>query len=163
MPRAGTLGCKVWPGAETAHSPGVCPSFYLPQMNVGPPCPPAITTASLPLLHHCHTMSSLPQLPSSAPPIHLDEYFFFKSLVVRLPYSLVFWHLWSFLVLKLVMIPLTVVRGGKVCVPIPPSWPEVHNVLIFKNFGILLNCFSLHYAFLNGLYYVCFPNCSSIF
>ena len=40
--------------------------------------------------------SSLPWLPVSAPPTGLDECFFFSSLVVRLPYSSIFWLFWLF-------------------------------------------------------------------
>ena len=40
--------------------------------------------------------SSLPQLPVSAPPTSLHECFFFNSLVVRLPYSLIFWLFFVF-------------------------------------------------------------------
>ena len=41
------------------------------------------------------------QLPVSAPPIGLDECFLFNSLVVRLPYSLIFCQFWLFFVFKL--------------------------------------------------------------
>ena len=41
----------------------------------------------------CHA-SSPPQMSLSAPPLSLDEYFFFNSLVVGLPYSSIFWQLW---------------------------------------------------------------------
>ena len=42
-------------------------------------------------LPDCH-VSSPPRLPISASPTSLDEHFFFKSLVVRLPYSSIFWQ-----------------------------------------------------------------------
>ena len=45
--------------------------------------------------------SSPPRLPNSAPPTGLDECFFFNSLVVRLPYSLIFWQFWLVLFLNL--------------------------------------------------------------
>ena len=122
----GTLGCAVYPGAGIAHSPDVPSNFYLPHVNVGLSVPlAAATAASFPLPHHCHSVSSPPWLPISAPPTHLDEYFFFKSLVVRFIYSLIFWQSLLFFVLKLVFIILMVVQGGKVCLPMPPSWPEV--------------------------------------
>ena len=54
--------------------------------------PPAATV--LQLLPCC--ASSLPQLPISTPPASLDECFFFNSLVVGLPYSLIFWQFWLF-------------------------------------------------------------------
>ena len=71
----------------------------------------------------CHE-SSLPQLPVSAPPTGLDECFFFNSLVVGLPYSLIFWQFWLFFVFKFVAL-LLVVWGGKVYLSTPPSWLEV--------------------------------------
>ena len=43
----------------------------------------------------CH-MPSLPLLLISTPPTSLDECFFYNSLVVRLPYSSIFWQLWLF-------------------------------------------------------------------
>ena len=48
--------------------------------------------------------SSPSQLPISAPPTSLNGCFFFNCLVVRLPYSLVFWQLWLFFVFKLVVV-----------------------------------------------------------
>ena len=64
--------------------------------------------------------SSLPQLSISAPSTGLDECFLFISLVVRLPYSSIFWYFWLFFVFKLVVI-LLFVPGGKVYLPTPPS------------------------------------------
>ena len=61
---------------------------------------------------HCLTATttprppSLPQLPITASPTHLNEYFFSKSLVVRLPYSSIFWQFWLYFVLRLVVILL---------------------------------------------------------
>ena len=54
----------------------------------------SITTAASP----CHTTSLRlsAHLCNSTPPTHLDECGFFKSLVVRLPYSLIFWWFWLF-------------------------------------------------------------------
>ena len=46
--------------------------------------------------------SSLLRLPVSAPLCSLDECFFCNSLVVRLPYSLIFWQFWLIFVLKFV-------------------------------------------------------------
>ena len=65
------------------------------------------------------------QLSTSTSPAGLDECFFFNSLVVGLPYSLIFCQLWLFFVFKFVVDLLLVVRGGTVCLPMPPSWPEV--------------------------------------
>ena len=79
--------------------------------NVGPPILPAPPCCK----------SSLPQQPISAPPTSLDECFFFNSLVVSLPYSFVLWQFCLFLVFKFVVVLLLVVRGGTVCLPMPPS------------------------------------------
>ena len=43
------------------------------------------------------------RLPISAPPTGLDECVFFNSLVVRLPYSLIFCQFWLFFVFKLLL------------------------------------------------------------
>ena len=59
--------------------------------------------------------------PISAPATNLDEYAFFKSLVVGLPYGLIFWQFWVVFVLRLVVILLAVVQGDEACLPIPPS------------------------------------------
>ena len=69
--------------------------------------------------------SSPPRLPVSTAPTGLDECFFFNSLIVRFPYSLIFWQFWLFFIFKFVVFLLLVVWGGKVFLPTPPSWPEV--------------------------------------
>ena len=87
-----TLYCAVWPGAGIAHSQGTPPNFYPPHMYVRPrvlPLPPLCT--SLPISTHLHI---------SAPPTHQDECGFFKSLVVGLPYSWIFWWFWVLFVLR---------------------------------------------------------------
>ena len=89
--------------------------------------------------------SSPPQLPISTPPTSLDECFFFNSLVVRFPYSSIFWQFWLFFVFKFIVVLLWVVQGGKVYLPTPPSWPKVY-LLIFPRFmfqKILPNLFLL--------------------
>ena len=91
LPSARTLGCVVWPGIT--HSQGVPPDFHPPHVNVGPPMPiplPLHTTRCL--------LASLPHLLISSPTTHLDKCGFFKSLVVRLPHSSIFWQLWTLLV-----------------------------------------------------------------
>ena len=102
FPCAGALGGKVCLG----------PQLFLPvypHVNVGLP--------SLPVLSA--------RLPISALPTGLDERFFFNSLVVGLPYSLIFWRLWLFFVFKFIVVPLLVVRGGTVYLPTPPSLLDV--------------------------------------
>ena len=112
FPSVGILDCTMWTWAGKAHSPGVPPSLYPPQVNVGPPIPQAVSTAALLQPPH-HILA--------APFTCLDECFFFKSLVVRLPYSLVFWQFWLYFVLRLVVILPMVLQGGKACLPMPPS------------------------------------------
>ena len=99
-------------------SPGLwaclAPQLFLPvylYMNVGPPVlqPPP------------HLRVLCTQLPISAPPAGLGECFFFNSLVVGLPYSSIFWKFWAFFVLRLLVILLVVVQGGKACLLTPPS------------------------------------------
>ena len=74
------------------------------------------------------------QLSVSSPPTSLDECFFFNSLVVGLPYSLIFCQFWGFFVFKFVLVLLLVVRGSTVCLPTPPSWPKVQiSLLVLKS------------------------------
>ena len=40
--------------------------------------------------------SSPLRLPISTPPTGLDEYFFFNTLVIRFPHTLIFWQFWLF-------------------------------------------------------------------
>ena len=47
--------------------------------------------------------SSPPWLPLPVPPTGLNEYFFFNSLVVGLPYSSIFWKFWLFFFLNLLL------------------------------------------------------------
>ena len=97
FPQVGTLGCSAC----------LAPQFFLPvypNANVGPPALPAATWPQV---------LSAP-LPISAPPTGLDECFFFNSLVVGLPYSLIFCQFWLLFVLKFVVVLLLVVPGGKV-------------------------------------------------
>ena len=77
----------------------------------------------MPILPPCH-MSFPPQLYSTLP-TSLGECFFFNSLVVRLPYSLIFWQFLLFFVFKFVVILLLFVGGSKAYLTMPPSWQEV--------------------------------------
>ena len=123
FPSTAILSCIVWPGAGTAHSPGdplgfICHMWMWDRLFWLHSC-----LAALPPCH-CHTESSLLPLLISVPPTHLGEYSFFKSLVDRLPYSSICLHFWLFFILRLAVIILMVVQGGKVCLPMLPSWPE---------------------------------------
>ena len=80
FPRAGNLGCMV------CFPPQLFLPVYL-HMNVGLHAPPANT---------------LPRV-LSAPPTGPDECFFFNSLVVRLPYSLIFYQFWLFFVFNFLL------------------------------------------------------------
>ena len=92
------------PWVEGSVSLPCCSSqFFHTQMwdHQLPPHPPG----PLPCCTSCP-----PQLPISTPPTRLDECFFFNSLVVRLPYSSVFWQFWFF-VFKFVVLLLVVQRS----------------------------------------------------
>ena len=107
FPCTGALGCVVC----------LAPQLFLLadlRVNVELPSPPA---AALP-----RVLSAW--LPISALPTGVYECFFFNSLVVGLPYSPIFCQFWLLFVFKFVIL-LLVVRGGPVCLPTPPSRPEV--------------------------------------
>ena len=83
--------------------PQLCLPVY-PHADVGPTSPPAITLPGV--------FSAW--LPVSSPPTGLDECVFFNSLVVGLPYSLIFWQFWLFFVFKFVVVLLFGVQRGTV-------------------------------------------------
>ena len=72
-------------------------SVYL-HTDVGPPCLQATALSGPPVTALLGVFST--RLPISAPPTSLNECFF-NSLVVGLPYNLIFWQFWSFLFLNL--------------------------------------------------------------
>ena len=94
FPCAGTLGWAVC----------LAPQLFLlvySHASVGPPA----TSLPAPILQQpTWRLSSPPQLPISTPPTSLDECFFFNSLVVRLPYSTIFWQFWLVFVFKFVVV-----------------------------------------------------------
>ena len=94
FPRAGTLDFEV---CHLVHQLLPCwPAAALPTPLYNlPPC----WVCQLP---RC-LESSLPWLPISSPPTGLEECFFFISLVVGLPYSLIFCQFWLFFVFKLLL------------------------------------------------------------
>ena len=77
-------------------APQLCLPFY-PHSNVAPPGPPAAA------LLWPYSASSLLQLPISAPPTGLDEFVFFISWVVGLPYSSISCQFWLFFIFKLLL------------------------------------------------------------
>ena len=71
------------------------------------PRPPQASSHHLAVSPLCPNCASLPQLCISAPSTGQDECFFFKSLVVGILYSSIFWQFWLFFVFKLlVVLPL---------------------------------------------------------
>ena len=62
--------------------------------------------------------------PISTPPTSLGECFF-NSLVVGVPFSLIFWQFWLFTVFRLVVILPLVVQGNEAFLPTPSSWLEL--------------------------------------
>ena len=93
FPHAGALGCSV------CLTPQLLLPVYL-HMNVGPATP---QSANSPGAAASPRVLST-RLPVCAPPTGLDECVFFNSLVVRLPYSLIFCQCWSFFVFKLLLL-----------------------------------------------------------
>ena len=93
---AGILGCAVCLAPQLLlpvywHAdvglPGLPATALLVPVHLLPPA--AASPASPPVAILLCILSA--QLPISAPPTGLDECFFFDSLVVGLPYSLIFW------------------------------------------------------------------------
>ena len=117
FPHTGILGCVVCLPPHPVVHPVLfthkCGTACSTSCRLAHPGPPA---TALPC------MLSVP-LPVSAPPNSLDEWFFFNSLVVGLPYSSFFQKFWLFFVFKFVVLVL-LVRGGTVCLPMPPSLLE---------------------------------------
>ena len=125
---SGLSACKCGITLSTSHclalpvlQPPPCYTFSLPT------CPSRFNCMRM---WDCPVCQPSPRplcqpLPISAPPTGLDECFFFNSLVVRLPYSLIFCQFWLYFVFKFVVVLLLVVRGSTVCLPMPPPCLEV--------------------------------------
>ena len=73
----GILGWVLWCGVGIPCTQDIPPGFYPPHVDVGLP------------IQRLHASVS-PPLRVSTPPTSLNECDFFNSLVVRLPYSLIF-------------------------------------------------------------------------
>ena len=102
----GTVSCVVY----------LAPQLFLPVYllaNVGLPGPPA--AAASPTRSTSHHLSRCPLLLTACvhPRTSLNQSFFFNSLAVGLPYSLIFWQFWLFFVFEFVVVLLLVVQGGK--------------------------------------------------
>ena len=121
----------------------IAPQLFLPvypHPNVGLTALPAPALAT-PIIQHCLAHQLPPRLsrstnhhlamsclcPScpSQPLLLVWMNVSSLTLVVGLPYSLIFWQFWLFFVFKFVVVLLLVVRGSKVYLPMPPSWLEV--------------------------------------
>ena len=117
----GTLGWAVWYGARIPSLPRYRSQFLSITHGCG-------TTHSASASLHLST-----RLPIFPTPTHLDECDLFNSLVVRFSYRSIFW--WFRVIIffcSLVVIFAVVVQGGKMCLPTPPSWPEVSRGMFLK-------------------------------
>ena len=144
----GTLGCTV------CLTPQLFLLVYL-HRNVGPHALPASSSPVLVLqLPPCFE-SFPPWLPISSPPSGLDKCVFFNSLVVGLPFSSILWQFWLFFVLKFVILILLVVQVGKVNLPMPPFWSEVHfsKFFVVKKILVTVLCMYNVYIIYNILIY----------
>ena len=95
LPRAGALGCGVWPGAGIACSQGNPPSFYPPYLNVGlsnPLSPPPLHSTP-PLCASLPVSTTLPFLP-----VWMNV----ASLIPWLSdfHTTIFWWFWMLFVLR---------------------------------------------------------------
>ena len=93
------LCCEAGSFSCCRLNPHLFPLCWSPGLWGLSPGPPAAALLELPAAALLGVVSS--RLPVSAPPTGLGECFFFISLVVRLPYSSIFWQLWLFFVFKL--------------------------------------------------------------
>ena len=123
FPCAGALGCVVCLTSQLFLL------VYLP-MNVGPPALPATILSYSPAATLPQILSA--QLPISTPSTSTNGCFYFNSLIVRLPYSLIFRQFWLFFVFKFVVVLLLVMQRGTVYLPMPPSCLEVLLRLCFR-------------------------------
>ena len=64
---------------------------------------------------------------------------FFNSVVVIVPYSLIFWHFSLFINFRLVVIFLLVVLGSERFLPVPPSWPELKEIIFILKLENMLS------------------------
>ena len=86
-----------------------------PPVNTGLPGSPATDSGSLFSLLAIGPLPT-PWLLDSTPPTSLGECFFFNSLVVGLPYSLIFWQFWLFWSLNWCCPPFGCLRKQSICI-----------------------------------------------
>ena len=111
FPHAGALGCSLFRSPTVPPGLSMCKcgdagsdSHHLvgsASCSLACPIPQSATSLSPPAAALLRVLSA--QLPISAPPTGLGECFFFISLVVGLPFSLIFCQLWLFFVFKLLL------------------------------------------------------------
>ena len=87
------------------------------------------------LLVYPHTNVGLPSLQSAASPV--------RQLGCRTSIQFDFLEVLVVFVFKFVVVLLLVVRGGTVCLPMPPSWPEVLSLIFFMAPWVLKEYHSL--------------------
>ena len=102
FPCAGALSCVVYFAPPLVLLVYLCANVGLRGLLAAALPAPSHNLPSLWVQLHCRE-SCPPWLPISAPPIGLDERFFFISLVVGLPYSSIFCQFWLFFVFKLLL------------------------------------------------------------
>ena len=127
---------ELWVARSVAGSASCCLASQLP------PCPLSSTIRHLTGSSNCCLgVSPLCPLPISIPPTGLDKCFFVISLVVGLPYSMIFCQLWLFFVFKFLLsffrlceeaqcVYLHLHLGWKSCVKTRPFF-IVLNVQVF--------------------------------
>ena len=137
FPYTGTLGYVVWL-ASSYFSWFICTQMWDHPLHQLPPCPPWSSS-------WCFALSPVhPGCPSPPHPPGVDECFFFISLLVRFPYSLIFWKFWLFFVFKCCCPSFGCARRQSL--PMPSSWLEVQ--LIFHCCKeVVLICMNLFHAF----------------
>ena len=127
--------------SETGSFPCLCYPHRTPQLKVLSPCIPSHLAP--PLLSHPAALLWVLStwLPVSAPPTCLDECFF-NSFIVGIPWTLILWQFWLFIVFQLVVIFHLIVQGSEGFLPMPPFYPELagvnHNFFLFFCFLKLL-------------------------
>ena len=125
--REGRMQLACWALVPLSNSPSCETGSFSHRCN---PCcsPQSALSLSFPFSHPrplgllpCHGFFGRPF--ASLPPTGLVGLVdcFFNSLMVGVPCSLIFWHFWWFIVFRLVVILLLVVRGERF-LPMPPSW-----------------------------------------
>ena len=119
-PSGETLYYAVWPGTGKADSHGIPPDFYPPHMNVGLWVLPPL------LLALCPGSATPPLPPIWVSVVSLNPWMsdLHTGQLLRVLGVIGFWDL--------ALIISMALQGGKVCLPMLPSWPEAQETLLFK-------------------------------